>query len=81
MTRPEPSPNEPSPRPFRSALIWAVVAVVLAVVLAVLAAQPDNPRSGFYWLAAALAALAAGVHGWSAFQAYRRRPPADPKSS
>jgi hypothetical protein len=69
-------------RQFVQGVIWTVLAAALALGLLAYALQPENPKADFYYLAAALAALAALVNGWSAYQGYRRaRRPSPPAAS
>jgi hypothetical protein len=68
-------------RQFVQGLIWTVLAAALTVGLLIYALQPENPKADFYYVAAALAALAAVVNGWSAYQGYRRARTPPPSSS
>jgi hypothetical protein len=78
MNPSDPGEASAARRQFIQGVIWTVLAAALAIGLLVYALQPENPKADFYYVAAALAALAAGVNGWSAYQGYRRArtPPA-----
>jgi hypothetical protein len=81
MNPSDPGETSAARRQFVQGLIWTILAAALAIGLLIYALQPENPKADFYYVAAALAALAAVVNGWSAYQGYRRARTPPPASS
>jgi hypothetical protein len=72
MSTAPPDPENFARKQFMSAMLWVVLSAAIAVVVFLRAAEPNQDKKNFYLLAGVVAAIAAIMNGYSAWQAYKK---------